>query len=89
MAWYDPLITIIEQAISTVYAKKTDLTTHNTNNSAHCSLFNSKEDTSNKVTSLSSSSTHTQYISAKGVFDHVEGLIGDVDYWLLNGSDNE
>lgn len=34
-----------------------------------------KEDTSNKVTSLSSSSTDTQYPSAKCVYD----LVGDID----------
>ena len=36
-----------------------------------------KEDTTNKVTSLSSSSTDTQYPSAKCVYDYVNDLIGD------------
>ena len=39
-----------------------------------------KEDTSNKVTSLSSSSTDTQYPSAKCVYDEIDtikDLIGD------------
>lgn len=37
-----------------------------------------KEDKSNKVTSISSSSTNTQYPSAKGVYDYVETKIGDI-----------
>lgn len=37
--------------------------------------FNTKEDVSNKVTSLSSSSTDSQYPSAKCVYD----IIGDVE----------
>ena len=39
-----------------------------------------KEDASNKVTSLSSSSTNTQYPSAKCVYDEIDAindLIGD------------
>lgn len=39
-----------------------------------------KEDSSNKVTSLSSSSTNTQYPSAKCVYDEIDAindLIGD------------
>lgn len=46
-----------------------------------------KEDVSNKVTSLSSSSTDTQYPSAKCVYD----LIGDIESVLdaiINGSNN-
>ena len=39
-----------------------------------------KEDKSNKVTSLSSSSTDTQYPSAKCVYD----LIGDIETLLYN-----
>ena len=35
-----------------------------------------KEDTSNKVTSISSSSTNTQYPTAKAVHDYVDDLIG-------------
>lgn len=35
------------------------------------------EDTDNKVTSLSSQSTDTQYPSAKAVYDFVDDLIGD------------
>lgn len=38
-----------------------------------------KESTSNKVTSLSSSSTNTQYPSAKCVYD----LLGDVESLIL------
>ena len=37
--------------------------------------FDTKEDVSNKVTSLSSSSTNSQYPSAKCVYD----IIGDVE----------
>lgn len=46
-----------------------------------------KEDVSNKVTSLSSSSTDTQYPSAKCVYN----LIGDIESVLdaiINGSNN-
>ena len=46
-----------------------------------------KEDTSNKVTSISSSSTNTEYPSAKGVYDYVETKIGEIDTYLdaING----
>lgn len=46
-------------------------------------LLNAKENTSNKVTSLSSSSTDTEYPSAKCVY----GLIGDINNAidLING----
>ena len=40
--------------------------------------LNNKENTSNKVTSISSSSTDSQYPSAKCVYD----LIGDIDTTL-------
>lgn len=36
-----------------------------------------KEDKTNKVTSLSSSSTDTQYPSAKAVYDYIQSLNGD------------
>ena len=38
-----------------------------------------KEDTANKVTTLSSSSTDTQYPSAKCVYDHVDTIVGDIN----------
>ena len=46
-------------------------------------IFNSKEDSSNKVTTLSSSSTDTQYPSAKCVYD----IVGDISSALdsING----
>jgi hypothetical protein len=37
-----------------------------------------KEDNSNKVTSISSSSTNDQYPSAKAVYDYIDDLIGDI-----------
>ena len=43
--------------------------------SSDITSWNGKEDASNKVTSLSSSSTDTQYPSAKCVYD----IIGDVE----------
>lgn len=36
-----------------------------------------KEDKSNKVTSISSSSTNTEYPSAKAVYDYIQSLDGD------------
>lgn len=42
-----------------------------------------KEDTSNKVTSLSGSSTDTQYPSAKCVYDYIDDLIGDIEEDML------
>lgn len=42
-----------------------------------------KEDSSNKVTSLSSSSTNTQYPSAKCVYDYIENLIGNIEEDML------
>lgn len=38
-------------------------------------IDNTKENTSNKVTSLSSSSTDTQYPSAKCVYDNLDGMV--------------
>lgn len=40
-----------------------------------------KEDKSNKVTSLNSSSTDTQYPSAKAVYDYIQSLDGDEVYY--------
>ena len=42
-------------------------------------LTNSKEDKSNKITSLSSSSTDIQYPSAKSVVDYVSNKISNVE----------
>lgn len=42
--------------------------------------ISNKEDTSNKVTTLSSSSTDTQYPSAKCVYD----LIGDINDYIMS-----
>ena len=63
----------------TNYYKKTETYTQAETNT----LLNAKENTSNKVTSLSSSSTDTQYPSAKCVYD----LIGDIGEALdlING----
>ena len=63
----------------TNYYKKTETYTQAETNT----LLNTKENTSNKVTSLSSSSTDTQYPSAKCVYD----LIGDINNALdlING----
>ena len=44
------------------------------------SLVSGKENTSNKVTSLSSSSTDTEYPSAKAVWD----LVGDIETILAS-----
>lgn len=38
---------------------------------------------SNKVTSLSSTSTNTVYPSGKAVVDYVEAVVGDIDDWIL------
>lgn len=40
-----------------------------------------KENTSNKVTSISSSSTDTEYPSAKAVYDYIQSLDGDEVYY--------
>ena len=63
----------------TNYYKKTETYTQAETNT----LLNAKENTSNKVTSLSSSSTDTQYPSAKCVYD----LVGDINSALdsING----
>lgn len=53
-----------------------------------------KEDTTNKVTSITASSTNTQYPSAKCVYDEIDGIadmIGDIDTVLdniINGPNN-
>ena len=43
----------------------------------------SKEDVDNKVTSLSSSSTDTEYPSAKCVYDYIDNLLGDIEEDML------
>lgn len=53
-------------------AEKAQITT-NANN------IQAKEDLANKVTSLTSASTNTQYPSAKAVYDYVQDAIGDID----------
>lgn len=58
----------------------TDDTTHRVVTDTEKAAWNGKEDASNKVTSLSSSSTDTQYPSAKCVYD----LVGDIETLLSN-----
>ena len=48
------------------------------------SAVETKEDASNKVTSLTSSSTDTQYPSAKAVYDYVGDVVGDIDTLLAD-----
>ena len=43
-----------------------------------------KEDTTNKVTSLSSSSTDTQYPSAKATYTYINTMLGDIETLLSN-----
>jgi len=43
-----------------------------------------KENTSNKVTSLSSSSTDTQYPSAKATYTYINAMLGDIETLLSN-----
>jgi len=43
-----------------------------------------KEDKSNKITAISSSSTNEQYPSAKAVYDHVDAMVGDIESLLSN-----
>lgn len=43
-----------------------------------------KENTSNKVTSLSSSSTDTQYPSAKATYTYINTMLGDIETLLSN-----
>ena len=52
--------------------------------SAEKTSWNAKEDASNKVTSLTSSSTNTQYPSAKAVYDYVGDVVGDIDTLLAD-----
>ena len=42
------------------------------------------EVTTNKVTSLSSSSTHTQYPSAKATYTYINAMLGDIETLLSN-----
>lgn len=62
--WISGIIQNLYTVLEGVFAKKTDIPS-----------VSGKEDTTNKVTSLSSSSTDTQYPSAKCVYD----LLGDVE----------
>lgn len=73
----------ISELVSAIGDKITSLiSTHNTDNTAHSDIrttVNNKENISNKVTSLSSSSTDNQYPSAKCVFDSFEDIVEVVD----------
>lgn len=68
--------------LSALETQKVDLTNYY-NKTQSDSLLNAKENISNKVTSISSSSTDTQYPSAKCVYD----IVGDIDSVLdaING----
>lgn len=50
-------------------------------------LLGAKENTNNKVTSISSASTDTQYPSAKCVYDYIDTIVGDINSALdtING----
>lgn len=61
--------TVLEDKVDT-----SDLTNYYTKTEMDTTLGN-KENTSNKVTSISSSSTDTQYPSAKCVYD----IVGDIE----------
>jgi hypothetical protein len=58
--------------LSSSSAISTAIATHDANSSAHSTLFSAKENISNKVTSISGSSTDTQYPSAKLVYNQLE-----------------
>lgn len=64
--------------IPTALSQLSEDTTHRVVTDAEKTTWNGKESTSNKVTSLSASSTDTQYPSAKCVYD----LVGDIETLL-------
>lgn len=53
--------------------------------SSNITNWNNKENTSNKVTNISASSTDSQYPSAKCVYDAIQDI--DSDYIFTNGTD--
>ena len=65
-------------SIPSTLAELDDDANHRTVSDAEKTAWNNKESTSNKVTSLSSSSTDTQYPSAKCVYD----IVGNVETLL-------
>ena len=67
--WLKDLAEATEDALDNI-----DLSDYYTKSETN-TLLNAKENTTNKVTSLSSSSTDTQYPSAKCVYD----IIGDIE----------
>ena len=60
--------------LSALETQKVDLTNYVTNNEI---TGKNLETANNKVTSISSSSTNTQYPSAKAVYDYIQSLDGD------------
>lgn len=66
--------------IPTELADLTDDSTHRTVTDTEKTTWNNKENASNKVTTISASSTDSQYPSAKCVYD----LIGDINTTLTN-----
>ena len=61
------------------------ISSHNSNQNAH----SDKEKTNNKVTSLSSSSTDTQYPSAKAVYDALQDAGGCIQDYYYDDDTNE
>ena len=71
--------------LQTIPSKTSELT--NDSGFITSNAISGKEDSTNKVTSLSSSSTDVEYPSAKAVADYVSGIVGDINTILdeING----
>lgn len=71
----------------------TDVSLANNSNTIQVTKGNvdvsSKEDVANKVTSLSSSSTDTQYPSAKAVYDELQTKLGESEERVISASLND
>lgn len=72
------VLDVNDARISSIDSTPIQNSTNPINGGAVYTALNNKENTSNKVTSISSSSTDSQYPSAKCVYD----LIGDIDTTL-------
>ena len=67
----------------TIPTKTSDLINDSNFITAHQDI-SGKENTSNKVTTISSSSDNIQYPTAKAVVDYIDSIIGDINDYITS-----
>ena len=67
----------LEAEIPTTLASLSDDSTHRLVTDTEKTTWNGKENSSNKTTTITSSSTNNEYPSAKAVYDLVQSMITD------------